>query len=119
MQERQSKMAPRLPGADVKEKDDINNVHNSQLASYLCQVCHECNTLHCLPKSHLVSQNPIDALVIEVSQPIHAFELILLQRPIKDLGLGDLPVRLQHGCGQTEVLVDCIYRQTEFLPTSI
>lgn len=74
-------------------------------------MCHECNALYCLPQSHLVSQDPIDALVIEIGQPIHAFELIHLEKPTEDGRLGDLPVRLQHGCGQTEVLVDWIYIQ--------
>ena len=38
----------------------------------LCKVSQECNALHSFAQTHLISQNSIDALVVQVGQPIHA-----------------------------------------------
>lgn len=78
----------------------------AQNLTHLSQMCHESDALYCLAKSHLISKNTIDTLVIQVGQPVHALQLVGLQLPTKYGRLRDLLVRLEHGCGQTEVLVN-------------
>ena len=74
---------------------------------YLSQMCHEGDALHCLTQTHLVGQNPVDALVVQVSQPVHPLQLVSLQLPAKYTRLGELCVGLEHGRGQAKVLVNC------------
>lgn len=66
----------------------------------------ECDTLHCLPEPHLICKDPIDPLVIEVGQPVHAFQLVGLEHTLEHGRLWKLPVRDEHGCCQTELLVN-------------
>ena len=39
---------------------------------HLSQVCQKCNTLNRLSKTHFIGQYSIDALIIQVHQPVHA-----------------------------------------------
>ena len=68
----------------------------------------ERNALYSLAQAHLVSQYAIDALIVQVGQPVHAFELVHFELPVEHGGLGDFPLRGQHGRGKAEVLVNYI-----------
>ena len=70
-------------------------------------MCEEGNALYGLSEAHFISQYAIDALVIEVGQPVHPLQLVRLQLPLEDGRLGDVLVRDQHRCSKTEVSVNC------------
>ena len=80
---------------------------------YLSEVSQQRDALYGLAKAHLISQNAIDALVIEVGQPIHTLQLVGLQSTVEHLWLGELAVTVQHWSGQAEFLVDCGGREGE------
>ena len=63
---------------------------------HLRQICHERDTLHRLSQTHLVGQDAIDALLIQICKPRKTLELIRLQRARKHLGL--LHLGDAHGC---------------------
>ena len=69
-------------------------------------MCEEGNALYCLSEAHFISQYAIDALVIEVGQPVHPLQLVCLQLPLKDGGLRNVLVRDQHRCSKTKVSVN-------------
>ena len=75
---------------------------------------HERHALYSLSQAHLIGQDPVDALVVEIGQPVHSLQLVLLQSAVEHLGLRQLLVGLQHGRGQAERVVDCMgYKNTE------
>ena len=51
--------------------------------SHLSQMGQESNALHGLPQTHLISQDPIDALVVQTGQPVHALQLVALELPLQ------------------------------------
>ena len=74
---------------------------------YLSQMGKKSYALDSLPEAHLVSQYPVDALVIEVGQPVHALQLVGLELALEDGRLGDVLIRGQHRSSKTEVSVNC------------
>lgn len=73
----------------------------------------ERDTLYGLAKSHLICQNAIDALVIEVGQPVHPLQLVNFESPSEHVRLRHLPFTVQYWCGQTEFFVNWWERRRE------
>ena len=46
----------------------------------LSKMCQQRDGLQSLAQTHFISQNTIDALLVQVDEPVHAFELIRLER---------------------------------------
>ena len=55
----------------------------------LSDVCHERNCLDRLTQAHLVGQNTIDALLIQVIEPAKTSQLIMFESSSEDLRLLD------------------------------
>lgn len=73
----------------------------------------ERDALYSLAQSHLICQNAIDTLVIQVGQPVHALQLVGLETPSEHVRLGHLPFTIQDGCGQTEFFINCAEKEEE------
>ncbi|TFA99797.1 hypothetical protein CCMA1212_008205 [Trichoderma ghanense] len=58
----------------------------------LGQVGHDGDGLDSLAETHFVRQDAVDALLVEVDEPVEALELVLLELGIDELGLLDLDV---------------------------
>ena len=56
-------------------------------------MCKEGDALYGLSEAHFISQNAVDALVIEVGQPVHPLQLVGLQLALEDGRLRDVLVR--------------------------
>ena len=56
-------------------------------------MCEEGYALYGLSEAHFVSENAIDALIIEVGQPVHTLQLVSLQLPLEDGRLRNVLVR--------------------------
>ncbi len=70
-------------------------------------MCEEGNALYGLSEAHFIGQNAINALIIEVGQPVHSLQLVRLQLPFEDGRLKNVLVRDQHRCSKTEIPVNC------------
>ena len=73
----------------------------------------ERDTLYGLAQSHLICQNAIDSLVIQVGQPVHALQLVCLESPSEHVRLRHLPFTVQYWCGQTEFFINCVVEEEE------
>ena len=65
-------------GAYLGRQDEVRPT----LALRFHKQSEECNGLNCLAKAHFVSQDAIDAVVVQRQQEAHAAQLVRAQRPI-------------------------------------
>ncbi|KAH6603254.1 hypothetical protein Trco_008029 [Trichoderma cornu-damae] len=63
----------------------------------LGQVGHDGDGLDRLAEAHFVRQDAVDALLVEVDEPVEALELVLLELGVDELGLLDLDVAEARG----------------------
>ena len=70
-------------------------------------MCEERDALYRLSETHLVGEDSVDSLVVEIGQPVHPLQLVCFECPPEHGRLRHLPLAVQDRSGQTELLVNC------------